>query len=287
MIRVRRSPLLGGAVMPPASENPSDSPIEFTAPVAFRRRGVEMRLVLPAVASQNYRSKCDPTLIKQRRRSRSRRGRLGSVRVGPSLIVINELSGHHQGTLMRHRITAGSLHRCRLRGGGSRIRTIGSARDTHCRDRPLSSPRPVDASLPKKKFAADSALEHKGFEPPVPLARVRMISGRRRGRRSSAWSRKTSSFSGGTSGSNPSCSCAESSSDPRYSCQQGWRCSATTGQSATPRQVGRAQRQSRMPTRMRRHRRSPRPRLRRARCKARTAGPVLVPVPPPSLVRCR
>jgi len=28
MIRVRRGPLLGGAVMPPASENPSDSPIE-------------------------------------------------------------------------------------------------------------------------------------------------------------------------------------------------------------------------------------------------------------------
>src|SRR5438094_795261 len=44
-IKVRRSPLLGGAVMPPLSEN-SDSPIELTTPVAFRRRGVEMRLVL-------------------------------------------------------------------------------------------------------------------------------------------------------------------------------------------------------------------------------------------------
>ena len=60
MIRVRRSPLLGGAVMPPASENPSDRPIELTAPVAFRRRGVEMRLVLPEVATQNDRSRCDP-----------------------------------------------------------------------------------------------------------------------------------------------------------------------------------------------------------------------------------
>src|ERR1700738_2263439 len=39
MIRVRRSPLLGGAVMPPSSENPSDNPIELIAPVAFRRRG--------------------------------------------------------------------------------------------------------------------------------------------------------------------------------------------------------------------------------------------------------
>jgi site-specific DNA recombinase len=70
-IRVRRSPLLGGAVMLRASENPSDSPIELTAPVTFRRRGVEMRLVLPAVASQNDRSRCDPTLIKAIARGRA------------------------------------------------------------------------------------------------------------------------------------------------------------------------------------------------------------------------
>ena len=54
--------------MPPASENPSDSPIELTAPVAFRRRGVEMRLVLPR---QNDRSRCDPTLIKAIARGRA------------------------------------------------------------------------------------------------------------------------------------------------------------------------------------------------------------------------
>src|SRR3984893_8084925 len=71
MIRFRRSRLLGGAVMPLASENPSDSPIEFTAPVAFRRRGVEMKLVLPAVAFQNDRSRCDPTLIKAIARGRA------------------------------------------------------------------------------------------------------------------------------------------------------------------------------------------------------------------------
>ena len=71
MIRVRRSPLLGGAVMPPASENPSDSPIELTAPAAFRRRGGEMRLVLPAGALQNDRSRCDPTLIKAIARGRA------------------------------------------------------------------------------------------------------------------------------------------------------------------------------------------------------------------------
>jgi hypothetical protein len=71
MMKVRRSPLLGGAVVPPLSENPSDSPIELTTPVAFRRRGVEMRLGLPAVASQNDRLKCDPTLIKAIARGRA------------------------------------------------------------------------------------------------------------------------------------------------------------------------------------------------------------------------
>jgi site-specific DNA recombinase len=49
-IRVRRSSLSGGAVVPPSSESPSDNPIELTAPVAFKRRGVEIRLVLPAIA---------------------------------------------------------------------------------------------------------------------------------------------------------------------------------------------------------------------------------------------
>src|SRR6202158_3969433 len=70
-IRIRRSALSGGAVVPPASENPSDSPIELTAPVAFRRRGVEMRLVLPRVALQNEHSRCDPPLIKAIARGRA------------------------------------------------------------------------------------------------------------------------------------------------------------------------------------------------------------------------
>ncbi len=70
-IRMRRSSLSGGAVVPPSSENPSDSPIELTAPVAFRRRGGEMRLVLPGVATQNESSRCDPTLIKALARGRA------------------------------------------------------------------------------------------------------------------------------------------------------------------------------------------------------------------------
>src|SRR5467141_1355238 len=54
-----------------AARRRADSPIELTTPVAFRRRGVEMRLVLPAMASQNDRSKCGPTLIKAIARGRA------------------------------------------------------------------------------------------------------------------------------------------------------------------------------------------------------------------------
>jgi site-specific DNA recombinase len=70
-IRVRRGPLLGGLVSSSSTEKPSDRPIELTRPVAFRRRGVEMRLVLPGVAIQNDRSRCDPTLIKALARGRA------------------------------------------------------------------------------------------------------------------------------------------------------------------------------------------------------------------------
>src|SRR6266850_2403649 len=70
-IKVRRGRVFAGAVVPPSSENPSDSPIELEAPVAFRRRGTEMRLVLPGVATQNESSRCDPTLIKALARGRA------------------------------------------------------------------------------------------------------------------------------------------------------------------------------------------------------------------------
>src|ERR1700731_2026991 len=70
-ITIRRSSLSGGAVVPPSSENPSDSPIELTAPVALKRRGVEIRLVLPVVAIQHDRSRSDPTLIKAIARGRA------------------------------------------------------------------------------------------------------------------------------------------------------------------------------------------------------------------------
>ena len=60
----QRSGAPGGKLL----ENPSDSPIELTAPVAFKRRGIEMRLVLPGT---NDRSKSDPTLIKAIARGRA------------------------------------------------------------------------------------------------------------------------------------------------------------------------------------------------------------------------
>jgi DNA invertase Pin-like site-specific DNA recombinase len=52
-------PLLAREVLLSASE-----PIELKAAVAFKRRGVETKLVLPGLAQQNHNSKCDPALIK-------------------------------------------------------------------------------------------------------------------------------------------------------------------------------------------------------------------------------
>jgi len=63
-IKVRRGPLLGGDVRSSASEDPSDSAIELTAAVAFKRRGIETKLVLPGLAQQKHSSRCDPALIK-------------------------------------------------------------------------------------------------------------------------------------------------------------------------------------------------------------------------------
>jgi site-specific DNA recombinase len=70
-IRVRLSALSGGAVAPASSANNSDAAIELTAPLAFKRCGVEMRLMLPEAAMQNDRSRCDPTLIKAIARGRA------------------------------------------------------------------------------------------------------------------------------------------------------------------------------------------------------------------------
>jgi site-specific DNA recombinase len=70
-IKVRGGLPLGGDVPSSASEDGSDSAIELTATVAFKRRGVETRLVLPGLAQQKHGSRCDPALIKAIARGRA------------------------------------------------------------------------------------------------------------------------------------------------------------------------------------------------------------------------
>jgi hypothetical protein len=60
IIKARRSALLGEAVPSGAS----DSIIELTATIDFKRRGVETKLMLSGLLQQNRDSRCDPALIK-------------------------------------------------------------------------------------------------------------------------------------------------------------------------------------------------------------------------------
>jgi len=62
---------LDGDVWSSASEDQSDRAIELTAAVAFKRRGVETKLVLPGLAQQKHSSRCDPALIKAMARGRA------------------------------------------------------------------------------------------------------------------------------------------------------------------------------------------------------------------------
>jgi DNA invertase Pin-like site-specific DNA recombinase len=73
IIKLRPGLLLGGDVPSSASEDGSDNALELTAAIAFKRRGVETKLVLPglALAQQNHSSKCDPTMIKAIARGRA------------------------------------------------------------------------------------------------------------------------------------------------------------------------------------------------------------------------
>jgi DNA invertase Pin-like site-specific DNA recombinase len=71
IIKLRRGPLLGGDFPSSVSEDASDNAIQLTAAVAFKRRGVETKLVLPGLAQQNHSSKCDPALIKAIARGRA------------------------------------------------------------------------------------------------------------------------------------------------------------------------------------------------------------------------
>src|SRR5208282_1780295 len=70
-ISMRAGSLLAREVLPSASETPANTPIELTAAVAFKRRGVETKLILPGLAQQHDRSRCDPALIKAIARGRA------------------------------------------------------------------------------------------------------------------------------------------------------------------------------------------------------------------------
>jgi site-specific DNA recombinase len=68
-IKRQRGPPLGSDVLSSVSEN--DSPVELRAAVAFKRRGVELRLVLPGLALHDHSARYDPALIKAIARGRA------------------------------------------------------------------------------------------------------------------------------------------------------------------------------------------------------------------------
>jgi site-specific DNA recombinase len=70
-IKLRCGPLLGGSVPSSASADGRDNAVELAAAIAFKRRGAETKLVLPGLAEQNDRSRCDPALIKAIARGRT------------------------------------------------------------------------------------------------------------------------------------------------------------------------------------------------------------------------
>ena len=63
-IKMRPSALLGRDGPSPALEDPSGGAIELTAAVAFKRRGVETKLMLPGLDQPNHSARRDPVLIK-------------------------------------------------------------------------------------------------------------------------------------------------------------------------------------------------------------------------------
>jgi len=70
-IKMRPGALSGRDGPSPALEDPSSSAIELTAAVAFKRRGVETKLMLPRLDQQNHSARRDPALIKAIARGRA------------------------------------------------------------------------------------------------------------------------------------------------------------------------------------------------------------------------
>ena len=70
-IKLRRGLLLGADLPSSASGDCSNNAVELIEAVAFKRRGIETRLVLPGLAQQNHSSRCDPALVKAIARGRA------------------------------------------------------------------------------------------------------------------------------------------------------------------------------------------------------------------------
>ena len=68
---MRPSALLGQDDPSPALEDLSSGAIELTAAVAFKRRGVETKLMLPGLDQPNHNARRDPALIKALARGRA------------------------------------------------------------------------------------------------------------------------------------------------------------------------------------------------------------------------
>ena len=92
MIKVRLSALLGRDAPSPILEDPSISSIELTAAVAFKRRGVETKLMLPGLDQPNQRARRDPALIKAIARGRAWFDELATGRA-PSLQALAKRDG--------------------------------------------------------------------------------------------------------------------------------------------------------------------------------------------------
>jgi hypothetical protein len=71
IIKLQRGALLGGDIPSSPSADGCDNVIELTTTVAFKRCGVETKLVLPGLEQQNHSSRCDPALIKAIARGRA------------------------------------------------------------------------------------------------------------------------------------------------------------------------------------------------------------------------
>jgi len=91
-IKMRPNALLGRDGPSSALEDPSNGAIEPTAAVAFKRRGVETKLMLPGLDQPNHGTRRDPALIKAIARGRAWFDELVTGRA-PSLQALAERDG--------------------------------------------------------------------------------------------------------------------------------------------------------------------------------------------------